>query len=415
MTTVTVTLKAGYGRATAEAVAAEASFPPGDHRLVVRYEGGVVRRAVRFDGTPTQLEAAPFPRPPAPPDTTDEVYEVAEVQPELIGGLAGLQRNVTYPESARAEDVEGQVVVQFVVDEQGGVVDPVVLRSPDDRLSEAAISAVRQARFRPGQQRGEAVRVRFAVPITFRLDGEAAPPRPARSFRAGPETTDDGTPIFEVAEVQPRLIGGLAELQERVVYPADARAEGVEGQVVVQFVIDEGGAVVDPVVLRSPDDRLAEAALAAVRQARFEPGMQRGEPVKVRFAVPITFRLPAGDGIDRGARTGGDNGPAVLYDVSYSDDLERLVDHRASMTSRSRATMMARVAAGEPQFRDLRPGTARLRFRVQEGGRMLILGDVEADSDALARFARFHALATEFEPQAAQREGEMVLEVSQVR
>ena len=119
---------------------------------------------------PVVLDVAP-PPPPPPPVVEDEpdVFEVAEVQPTLIGGLADLQGRVEYPEFARRVGIEGQVVVQFVVDERGNVVDPVVLRSPNDLLSEAALKAVRESRFTPGQQRGRPVKVRFAVPVTFRL------------------------------------------------------------------------------------------------------------------------------------------------------------------------------------------------------------------------------------------------------
>ncbi len=114
----------------------------------------------------------------------------------------------------------------------------------------------------------------------------------ARQARNDPDAPD----IFEVAEVQPELTGGLEGLQERVVYPQEAKDEDVEGQVVIQFIVNEEGAVEDARVLRSPDDRLSEAALDAVRASRFTPGRQRGRPVKVRFAVPITFRLPQEDG-----------------------------------------------------------------------------------------------------------------------
>ena len=109
--------------------------------------------------------------PPAPPPSggEPEVYEVAEVQPELVGGLEALQEAVEYPESARREGVEGRVVVQFVVDEAGRVLDPVAVRSPDARLAEAAVEAVRRAAFRPGRQRGRPVKVRFSLPVTFRL------------------------------------------------------------------------------------------------------------------------------------------------------------------------------------------------------------------------------------------------------
>lgn len=118
---------------------------------------------------PPPGEPPPPPPPPEPEPQEPEVFEVAEVQPVLIGGLEELQRNVEYPEFARRAGIEGRVIIQFVVDERGNVVDPVVARSPNDALSEAALEAVRQAKFQPGQQRGRPVKVRFSLPVTFRL------------------------------------------------------------------------------------------------------------------------------------------------------------------------------------------------------------------------------------------------------
>ena len=122
---------------------------------------------------PVRVDPPTVPDAPPPPrdieDQDEGWVDFAEVQPELIGGLAALQARVDYPEMARRVGIEGQVVVQFVVDERGNVVDPVVLRSPNDLLSEAAIKAVQESRFTPGQQRGRPVKVRFAVPVTFRL------------------------------------------------------------------------------------------------------------------------------------------------------------------------------------------------------------------------------------------------------
>ena len=115
------------------------------------------------------VEADPDDLAPTRPDGP---YEVAEVQPELVGGLAALQRTVVYPESARLGGAEGTVVVQFVVDEEGAVTQPEVIRSPDPRLSQAALDAVRQQRFTPGMDQGRPVKVRFALPIKFRLTGD---------------------------------------------------------------------------------------------------------------------------------------------------------------------------------------------------------------------------------------------------
>ena len=130
----------------------------------------------------TPPEPAPVPPvpppvivPPTPPDEIPEpreqdVFEVVEQQPTLIGGMDGLRSRVEYPRLARDAGIEGRVFIQFVVDERGNVVDPVVARSPSELLSEAALKAVRASRFTPGVQSGRPVKVRFVLPVTFELD-----------------------------------------------------------------------------------------------------------------------------------------------------------------------------------------------------------------------------------------------------
>ena len=114
------------------------------------------------------------PLPPPPPvvdPVDDEVREFYAIEepPQLIGGLEGLQARVEYPEMARRVGLEGRVFITFVVDEHGNVVDPQVARSPSDLLSEAALKAVRESRFTPGQQRGRPVKVRYSLPVNFVL------------------------------------------------------------------------------------------------------------------------------------------------------------------------------------------------------------------------------------------------------
>jgi protein TonB len=115
--------------------------------------------------------------PPPPPaakqevveDEEPEIFLVVEEDPELIGGLEGLQRSIRYPEIARKAGIEGRVFVQFVVDEKGNVIDPVVTRGIGGGCDEAALEAVRKAKFKPGKQRGRPVKVQYSLPVTFRL------------------------------------------------------------------------------------------------------------------------------------------------------------------------------------------------------------------------------------------------------
>ncbi len=113
--------------------------------------------------------------PPPPPEEEEEeeeepeVFVVVEEMPELIGGLASIQSKITYPEMAKKAGVEGRVIVQFVVDEEGNVQDPQVVRGLGAGLDEVALNAVKEAKFEPGKQRGESVRVKMSLPVTFRL------------------------------------------------------------------------------------------------------------------------------------------------------------------------------------------------------------------------------------------------------
>jgi TonB family protein len=92
----------------------------------------------------------------------------------------------------------------------------------------------------------------------------------------------------------PELIGGLGALVRTLDYPREAEAAGAEGRVVVSFVVTEEGTVEEAEVTAPVHPALDQAALAAVRFARFIPAHRDGRPIRVRLALPITFDLPAG-------------------------------------------------------------------------------------------------------------------------
>lgn len=98
----------------------------------------------------------------------DEIFVVVEQQPDC-GGVEALQDEVEYPDFARKAGIEGRVFVQFVVNENGDVVQPEVTRGVHKLLNEEALRAVQQLSCQPGQQRGESVKVRMSLPVTFRL------------------------------------------------------------------------------------------------------------------------------------------------------------------------------------------------------------------------------------------------------
>ena len=111
----------------------------------------------------------PPPTPPKSEETQDDFFVVVEQMPQLIGGLASLQKKVRYPEMARRAAIEGRVTIQFIVNEQGKVENPRVIRGIGGGYDEEALKAVMTARFKPGMQRGRPVRVQYSLPIVFRF------------------------------------------------------------------------------------------------------------------------------------------------------------------------------------------------------------------------------------------------------
>ena len=102
----------------------------------------------------------------------------------------------------------------------------------------------------------------------------------------------EGEAVFVVVERMPEVVGGLESI--RPTYPEMERRAGVEGRVFVQFVVNEDGSTSDFVVVRGVSPALDAAAVDALREARFRPGIQEGRPVKVQVMVPINFQLVGG-------------------------------------------------------------------------------------------------------------------------
>ncbi len=124
--------------------------------------------------------------------------------------------------------------------------------------------------------------------LEFDLDGPMDLPPPPPKQAVEEEFEDE---IFVVVEQPPELIGGIAGVQKRIVYPELALKVGIEGRVVVQFVVDKDGKVINPVVMRGIGGGCDEEAIRAIKLAQFLPGMQRGRPVAVRYSLPITFKI----------------------------------------------------------------------------------------------------------------------------
>ncbi len=118
------------------------------------------------------------PPPPPPVDekpVVEEIFDVVEEAPEPMGGMQALYdylgKEVKYPQMAMDNNIQGKVYVQFVVEKDGSINDVNVVKGVHNTLDKEATRVVKaMPKWKPGKQRGKAVRVRYTIPINFTIN-----------------------------------------------------------------------------------------------------------------------------------------------------------------------------------------------------------------------------------------------------
>jgi protein TonB len=111
-----------------------------------------------------------------------------------------------------------------------------------------------------------------------------------------PIVEEENNVVFQVVEKMPTFPGGDAELFKflgnNVKYPVIAQENGIQGRVICQFVVNRDGSIVDVEVVRSVDPSLDREAIRVIKSMpKWSPGQQRGKAVRVKYTLPINFRL----------------------------------------------------------------------------------------------------------------------------
>ena len=232
--------------------------------------------------------------------TEADVYEVVENMPEFPnGGMTALMKylsdNIRYPEAAHKAGIQGRVTVQFVVGKDGSIGNVSILRGVNADLDAEAIRVISSMpKWKPGTQKGEPVKVKYTVPVMFRLA-----PEPVEKID---ETTVVGYHIpvagevYDVVDKMPEFPGGMTGLMQylskNIHYPAEAQTKGIQGRVTVAVIINTEGKAVNASIVRSVDPILdAEALRVASTMPDWVPGTKDGKPVNVKYTFPVTFRL----------------------------------------------------------------------------------------------------------------------------
>ena len=224
--------------------------------------------------------------PPSPPP----IYTYVEQQPVArYDMIAYLNKNLRYPEAASKQNIEGRVIVTFVVNEDGSISNCTVVRGIGGGCDEEAVRVMtNMPPWQPGKQNGKAVKVYYTQPISFKLETEADQEAPQKDSVAG-----DKKKVFTYIDQMPTAGYDFAQyLGNSMHYPRAARKGNIQGRVIVKFVVNEDGSISDCKVIKGIGGGCDEEALRVIQEMpNWKPGKQNGKFVKVYFTQPITFKL----------------------------------------------------------------------------------------------------------------------------
>lgn len=116
------------------------------------------------------------------------------------------------------------------------------------------------------------------------------------SFTTSTAQTKKNDMVFDVVEVMPQFPGGqiamLKYIMENIKYPKQAMKEGIQGRVTVRFIVEKDGSISDVKPILSVHPLLNKEAVRVVESMpKWSPGKQNGKPVRVRFNIPVMFKL----------------------------------------------------------------------------------------------------------------------------
>ena len=127
-----------------------------------------------------------------------EIFQVVEDMPSFPGGNVSkwIAKNVKYPVLAMENGIQGKVFIQFVIERDGSITDVKVARGVDASLDKEAVRVVQSMpKWKPGMQKGQPVRVKYTVPVTFRLDGKDTKSNEARHLELKTDTVFQENPL----------------------------------------------------------------------------------------------------------------------------------------------------------------------------------------------------------------------------
>jgi len=209
----------------------------------------------------------------------DKVYKEVDIMPQFPGGdselLKFLSKSIQYPAVAFDNKVEGRVVASYIVEKDGSCTNYEIVKSLEPSLDKEALRILKtMPKWTPGKNDGKTVRVKYTVPVTFRIQKEL-------------DRLSAAIPQFPGGE--PALIQYVAR---SVSYPQVAQDKGIQGVVTIQFMVETDGSLSNVSIKKGVDSSLDQEAVRVIKSMpKWIPAKKEGKAVRMESELPITFRL----------------------------------------------------------------------------------------------------------------------------
>ncbi|WP_442265939.1 energy transducer TonB [Tenacibaculum sp. ZS6-P6] len=217
-----------------------------------------------------------------------------------------IRKNLKYPISAYDRGIQGKVYAHFSISKNGDIQDlKIVSPYKGDLLGKEAKRIIKKLpKFKPGEHNGNTVAVKYGLPITFKIPGK----KPTNIRKTNTNKVKETIHSFSSLDIIPQFDSCkksnddsltcfnenlIEHIQSYFAYPEEAKMKNIEGEVVVNFVINSKGNVVD-ITAKGPENAkiLEVAAIRFIEKLpKLKAGKIEGENVNTSYSFPINFTL----------------------------------------------------------------------------------------------------------------------------
>lgn len=229
-----------------------------------------------------------------------------------------LTKQVNAPTLELDLGISGTIELEFIVDREGKVTNPVIRQSFGGGLDQQVVDLLQHPNvpaWEPGKEDDQPVNTVVNTKLGFKASDSSGKAYEFFLVKSGaydapqhPTTYGDST-VFQIAEKMPIPAGGmegwLDYVSANLTYPSEAKDNGVEGTVYLSFIVSKTGEIADIELLRGIDPLMDQEAMRILSEApKWYPGEQQGEKVAVKMRVPIRFKLAENESATPRPKTG---------------------------------------------------------------------------------------------------------------